>query len=420
LAAEGPVPAGAAAAAPATTQTKKLNIGIVGVGGRGFDHVREIHALPSANIIALCDIDVNYLVQAARTVTKAATFVDFRDMLKVPELEGVVVATPDHTHAVITAAALRAGKHVYCEKPLTHTIREARAIMDLAEQTKRVTQLGIQIHSMDNYRRVVELIKAGAVGPVSEVHIWNNRSNRTATKKEGAPPATVNYDLWLGPAAQRPFRPDYHPYNWRRWWSFGEGMLGDIGCHLMDVAFWALDLKHPTRVEADGAPRDEEITTEWIVAKYDFPARGEQPAVKMTWYDPPKTPPQLADWKLDPKFAGEGVVFVGTEGRMLYTNYGEHALLPAETFKDYKRPAKSIPSSPGHQAEWIIAALENDPTRTTCPFSYGGLLTETALLGTIAFRAQKPLDWDGEKLHFTNAPDADRFLGYDYRAGWTL
>jgi predicted dehydrogenase len=398
-----------------------LNIGIVGVVHRGFDHVKEIHALPTANIVALCDVDANHLVHGARYVTAAKTYVDFRDMLKHPELEAVVVSTPDHTHAQITAAALRAGKHVYCEKPLTHTVAEARAITELAAKSNLCTQLGIQIHAMDNYRRVVELIRAGAIGQVEEVHIWNNRTNRPAEGQQVPPPAALNYGLWLGPVPPMPFKSDYHPYNWRRYWAFGEGMLGDIGCHLMDIAFWALDLKYPTRISAEGGPKlDDEVTAEWIVATYDFPARGDKPAVTMTWYDPPKTPPMLSQWNLPPKFAGEGVMFIGEDGRMLFTNYGQHLLLPETTFASYTRPPQTIPKSPGHQAEWIDACLKNDPSATSTPFSYGGPLSETALLGTIAYRAQKPLEWDAAKMKFPNAPDAEKLLAREYRDGWTL
>jgi predicted dehydrogenase len=408
-----------AATAPSTTQAKKLNIGIVGVGGRGFDHVREINALPSANVIAICDVDVTFMVNAARVIKDAKPFVDFRDMLKMPELEAVVVATPDHTHAAITAAALRAGKHVYCEKPLTHTVREGRAITDLAQQTRLVTQLGIQIHAMDNYRRVVEWIQSGAIGPVREVHIWNNRGHHALDDAQVAPPASLNYELWLGPVPPRAYHAGFHPFNWRRYWAFGEGMLGDIGCHLMDVAFWALDLKYPTRISAEGGGGSEELCSEWNIAKYEFPARSaNQPAVTMTWYDANKPPPMLASWKLDPKFT-EGVMFIGESG-MLFTDYGSHRLLPEEKFKDAKPPAQRFAKSPGHQAEWVAACLVNDPTATSTPFSYGGPLSETALLGMVAYRAGKPLDWDAANLKFTNAPEAEKHLGYEYREGWTL
>jgi predicted dehydrogenase len=413
---------GSPATAPPPAAEQKLKIGVVGIGGQGHWHVTQVLPIKNAEIVALCDVDANMLVRAARMVPKAATFTDFRDMLKdVKDLDAVLIATPDHTHAPIAAACLRGGKHVYCEKPLTHTVREARTISDLAKQSGLCTQMGIQIHAMDNYKRVVELVKAGAVGKITEVIIWNNRNNRPASTAPVPVPARLNYDLWLGPVPPRPFVADYHPYNWRRHWAFGEGMLGDIGCHLMDVAFWALDLQHPTRVEAlGGAPLDDQITSEWIIAQYDFPARGDMPAVKLTWYDPPKQPPMLASWNLPEKFRGEGVVFVGEGGKLLYTNYGEHALLPEAQFKDYQRPPKSIPSSPGHQQEWVNACLKKDPKATATPFEYGALLTESALLGTVAFRAQKPLEWDAAAMKITNAPEVERMLDYDHREGWKV
>ena len=415
-----PAIAGAQAATQSAAAEKKLRVGVVGVGRQGFWHVNQLLPIKNAQIVALCDVDARSLVRAARAVPKAEVFVDFRDMLKEAKdaVDAVLIATPDHAHAPVTAAALRAGKHVYCEKPLTHTVREARAIADLATQTKLVTQMGIQIHAMDNYRRVVELIKAGAIGKVSEVHIWNNRSIRMVDPQPVPPPASLNYDLWLGPVPPRPFLASYHPFSWRRYWAFGSGLLGDIGCHLMDVAFWALDLTHPTRVSCEGSPHDENITAEWTVATYEFPARGDQPAVKMTWSDPPMLPPMIDTWNLPEKARGEGVVFIGEGGKLLYTNYGQHLLLPEARFKDYPRPPKSIPSSPGHQQEWVNASLKNDPTATSTPFTYGGLLTETALLGVVAFRAQKQLEWDAKQMRIPNAPDAEKFLDQERREGW--
>ncbi|HEV2292589.1 MAG TPA: Gfo/Idh/MocA family oxidoreductase [Tepidisphaeraceae bacterium] len=412
------------AAAPATPApqpaNKKLRIGVIGVGGQGLWHVKQIQPIANAELIAVCDTDAKALVRAARAAAKAEPFVDFREMLKLPELDAVVIATPDHSHAAITADALRGGKHVYCEKPLTHTVREARAIADLAQQTNRVTQMGIQIHAMDNYRRVVELIEAGAIGKVSQVHIWNNRTIRLVDPEPVPPPASLNYDLWLGPVPPRPYLASYHPFGWRRYWAFGSGLIGDIGCHLMDVAFWALDLKYPTRISAVGAPHDPELTAEWTVATYEFPARGDHPAVTMTWFDPPKQPPIIDSWNLPEKFRGEGVVFVGEGGKLLYTNYGQHALLPVEQFKDYQRPPKSIPSSPGHQQEWVNACLADDPAATSTPFTYGALLTECALLGAVAFRAQTPLEWDAQNMRISNAPEAEKFLTSTHRKGWTL
>lgn len=402
------------------TSSRRLKLGIIGVTGRGGDHVREIAAIPEAEVIALCDVDSSNLATGAKTFPNAAKFANFRDLLKTPGLEAVVIATPDHTHACITANALRAGLHVYCEKPLTHTIREVRTIMALAEKTRRVTQLGIQIHSMDNYRRVVELIRAGVIGKVREVHIWNGRSLRPIDPKVSAPPAALDYDLWLGPVSARPYHSDFHPFNWRRRWAFGEGMLGDIGCHLMDVAFWALDLKHPVRIESQGGGGDlTTICPDWIIARYEFEARGDKPAAVLTWYDPPKKPPMIASWNLPPAYEREGVVFIGEQG-ILYTNYGEHALLPADKFKGFKPPAPTIPSSPGHQKEWIEACLRNDPSAVGAPFSYGGLLTEAVLLGTIAFRAGKALEWDAQAMRFANLADDEKYLDYPHRPGWEV
>ena len=404
---------------PTTAPGKKLKIGIVGVGGRGYSHVREIAAIGNANVIALCDVDSERLASAATKIPAAARFADFREMLRLPGLEAVVVSTPDHTHAVATAAALRAGKHVYCEKPLTHTVAEARAITKLAGETGLVTQLGIQIHALDNYRRVVELIRAGAIGTVDQVHIWHERTNRPIDATPTEPPATLDYDLWLGPVPHRPYLKGFHPYNWRRWWAFGSGLLGDIGAHFMDVAFWALDLRTPSRVEASGPAPSAEFTEAGVVAKYEFPARDGKPAVRLAWYDAPSFPPIRSELKIDEKFLREGVLFVGQDG-MLFTNYQRHILLPQEQFRDFKRPTTTIASSPGHQQEWINACLAGDPQAASCPFSYGGPLTEAALLGTIAYRCGKPLEWDAQNLRFPNAPEAERHLSSAYREGWTL
>jgi predicted dehydrogenase len=394
----------------------QLHLAIIGTGWRGMDHVREFNVIPNAQVVALCDTDKNNLAEATKTIPKATAHVDFREIIANPRIDAVVVGTPDHTHAAITAAALRAGKHVYCEKPLTHTVHEARALANLAKETKLVTQMGIQVHSWENYRRVVELIQSGAIGPVHEVHIWNNRSLPAVEAVTAPVPPELNYDLWLGPVAERPFRPSYHPKWWRQWWAFGSGLLGDIFCHLADVAFWSLDLAHPTRIHTEGSPLSEERAADWTIAYFDFPARGNMPAVKLHWYDAPKKPDALTSWNLDPKFAGEAVVFIGKKG-ILATNYGEHQLLPADQFKGFKPPKKTIPSTPGFGQEWVTACLNNDPAGVTAPFS---LLTEAALLGVVSLKAQKALDWDAANMRFPNAPEAEKFLKIDYRKGWSL
>jgi predicted dehydrogenase len=421
LGVQAATPAKEPATAPATQPPRKLRLGMIGLGGQGSWHLGVVKNIPVAQIVALCDVDTRHLVRAARVATDAEVYVDFRDLLKRKELDAVLIATPDHTHAALACAALRAGKHVYCEKPLAHAIREVRAMVDVAKQTRLVTQMGIQVHSWKNYPRAVEVVRAGIIGPVHEVHIWNNRNFETPDTTVIDPPATFNYDLWLGPLKPRPLCRGFHPYNWRAWWAFGEGLLGDIGCHLMDPVFWALDLKYPTKASAEGPTPVPEVTcAPWVIARYEFPARGpDQPAVKLTWYDPPKKPPMLAEWKLDEKLQGEGVMFIGEKG-MMYTNYDVHVLLPAEKFKDAKPPAQTIPPSPGHQRQWMDACLANNPSAVAAPFSYGALLTETALLGVASYRAGKELEWDAANLKIPNAPEAEGFFDYDYRDGWTL
>jgi predicted dehydrogenase len=420
------------AAAPAAKDAKpapppydgpKLKVAIIGTGARGMNHVKEVNSLPNAEIIALCDVDSEYLAIAGKAIgaDESKLFGDYREVLKLPQLQAVVVATPDHNHAWIAAAAMRAGKHVFCEKPLCHTVAETRALIKIAAETGVITQTGIQIHSKDNYRRVVELIKAGAIGPVSEVHIWNNRSQRPYSSEPCDPPKTLNYDLWSAPLPVRPFQRGFHPYSWREWWHFANGLLGDVGSHFFDVAFWALDLKYPSKITSDGAPDSFDLCSVWNETHYEFAAEGDRPALTLSWYDPPARPRKLDAWKLTEKWAGEGIMFVGKEG-MLYTNYGEHALLPEAKFKDYQRPSASIPSSPGHQAEWVDACLAGDQKLATTPFSYGGLLGETALLGAVAFRAGagKPLEYDAANLKFPNMPEAEKYLHSNYREGWKL
>jgi predicted dehydrogenase len=261
------------------------------------------------------------------------------------------------------------------------------------------------------------------VGKVSEVHIWNNRYQRAYNTAPADPPTTLDYDLWSYPLPKRPFQRSFHPYSWREWQHFANGLLGDVGSHFFDVVFWALDLKYPTKITSDGGPRAIDLSAVWNRVVYDFPARadarGEQPALKLHWYDPPTKPDAMASWKLQEKWQGEGIMFVGDKG-MLYTNYSEHALLPEGAFKEYKPPTSRIASSPGHQAEWINACLAKDQKLATTPFSYGALLTETALLGTVAFKAGKPLDYDAANMKFPNNAEAEKFLKSTYREGVTI
>jgi predicted dehydrogenase len=402
-------------AKPAAAEDR-LQVGVIGVAGQGeYNWTNVVQA--GATVVAICDVDENRAGKIRSQFPQAAFHTDFRRLLDQKGLDAVIVSTPDHTHAPATAAALKAGLHVYCEKPLTHTVHEARVIAELAKKHRRVTQMGTQIHAEDNYRRVVELIQGGAIGPVGEVHVWvgGTRSGGERPKDTPPVPAGLHWDLWLGPAPERPYHPAYVPFNWRGWWDFGGGTLADLACHHMDLPFWALKLRAPTTVAAEGAPVHPEAAAKWTTVRYEFPARGTLPPVKLTWYDGGKRPPHFADQQL-PKW-GDGCLFVGAKG-MLIAGYGDHRLLPEEQFKDYARPKPYIPKSRGHHREWV-AACRNGGT-TTCNFDYSGALTEAVQLGVVAYRLGRPLTWDAKNLRAVNEPAADRFLRKEYRKPWTL
>lgn len=410
----------------------KLNIAIIGCGGRGGANLQGV---ASENIVALCDVNENGINQWKDKYPHARRIADFRKLYDhASEFDAVVVSTPEHTHAFATMPALRLGKHVYCEKPLTHSVYESRLVRETAAKAGVATQMGTQIHAGDNYRRVVELIRAGAIGPVREAHVWVGRTwGRMETEAEAKQhgdivfvkerpagsspvPPGVDWDLWLGPAPARPFHEVYLPGpKWYRWWDFGNGTMSDLGSHWNDLPFWALDLKAPTTIEANGPAPHPEIAPATMSAKYEFPARGEMPAVAMTWYQGQMKPPQWMD-KSIPQW-DSGVLFVGDKG-MLLSDYGKHVLLPEDKFKEFKRPEPTIPASIGHYAEWIHAAKTGAPT--TCNFEYAGWLTESNHLGNVAYRVGKKIEWNAEKMEATNCPDAAPLIRREYRAGWTL
>ncbi|MFO0845825.1 MAG: Gfo/Idh/MocA family oxidoreductase [Gemmataceae bacterium] len=321
--------------------SERLRVGAVGIAGQGDHDLRQI-AAAGAEVVALCDVDENRkeVGKHRETFGKAKFFADYRKMIDAGGLDAVVVATPDHTHAAATLAALNADLHAFCEKPLAHTVEEARLVATTAARRKRVTQMGTQIHAGDNYRRVVELVRSGAVGPVREVHVWVAKDWGGGRRPKNTPPVPkgLHWDLWLGPAAERPYHPVYLPANWRRFWDFGGGTLNDMACHYADLPFWALKLRHPTRVEAEGPPADPVGTAHSLVVHYDFPARGDMPACKLHWYDGGKKP-DVPGFKLPEKW-GDGVLFVGDKG-MLLANYDRRVLLPEAAFKGFKalRPA---------------------------------------------------------------------------------
>lgn len=393
----------------------KLNLGVIGVGGRGGENLA---AVSSENIVALCDVDAKTLSAAAVKHPGAATYYDYRRLIDRRDLDAIVIGTPDHVHAVQAAAALRTGRHVYCEKPLTRTISEARIVTELARKHKRVTQIGTQIHAGSNYRRAVEIVRSGVIGNVTEVHVWVAASYGGKDLPREFPPVPVHlhYDLWLGPVPFVPYHPEWVPFKWRNWWAFGGGALADFGCHYLDLPFWALDLRHPLSAEViDGPPVHPDSTPPWLIVRYEFPARGVQPPVNLLWYHGGKQPAELRE-DLRDKWAS-GVLFMGQHGQLL-ADYGRHLLLPEYQFESWVRPRPSIPDSIGHHREWIEACKTGGST--TCSFDYSGPLTEAALLGNVAYRCGCRLEWDPRKLRARNCPDADQFIQHHYRDGWNL
>jgi predicted dehydrogenase len=294
-------------------------------------------------------------------------------------------------------------------------------MQDTWKKSKVATQMGTQIHATENYRRVVELIQAGAIGPVRDVHVWCDRVGLApgATRPKEAPPVPkhIHWDLWLGAAPQRPYHPSYFGgcTVWEQWWDIGNGCLGDMGSHLIDLPFWALGLRRPKSVEVQAANRSDDVYPQWLISRWEHPRTKHHPALSLTWYDGGKRPPAPAT----PDFAkwGIGVIFNGDDGQLV-ADYGRLILLPEAKFKNFKPSVKTIPPSLGHYAEWIHAAKTGAPT--LCNFGYSGALVEHNLLGTVALRAGKKLEWDAKQLKATNCPEADRFIRRQYREGWTI
>ena len=422
-------------AAPAFLRARdansKLNIAMIGVGGRGTANLKGV---ASENIVALCDVDSNAVERAAATYAQAKKFTDFRKVFDhAADFDAVVVSTCEHTHAFATMLALRHQKHVYCEKPLTHNIWEARKIREAAAKAKVATQMGVQMHATENYRQVVELIQANAIGSVREVHVWVSRAwglqSEEAAKRNndivhvselptGSSPVPkgLDWDLWLGPAPARPFHPVYVPGpKWYRWWAFGNGTMSDLGSHWNDLPFWALKLKAPLTIEASGAPAHAEIAPATMTATYEYGPRGDLPAVTLTWYQG-ETKPELWTAGKIPKWS-DGVLFIGDKG-MLLANYTKHTLLPEKDYAGFERSAPTIPRSPGHYAEWIDACKTGKVPSAN--FESSGWLTEANHLGNVAYRVGKKLEWDAESLRTKNAPEAGKYIRREYRKGWEL
>ena len=407
----------------------KLNIAMIASGGRGGANLKSVG---TENIVALCDVNEKNVESAAKTYPNAKRYTDFRKVLDdAKDYDAVVVSTCEHTHAFATLPALQLGKHVYCEKPLTHGVWEARVVTEASKKAKVATQMGTQAHASESWRRVVELVQSGSIGKVTEVHVWVHRtwgwqspedattyndiaSTQDRPKEEMAVPAHLNWDLWVGPAPMRPFNSIYFPGpKWYRWWDFGSGTMSDLGSHMNDIPFWALKLDAPKTIEGFGPPPHPEIAPATFRAVYEYGPRGDMPACKLTWYQgQQEKPPHYKDGRVPAEYK-DGILFVGDKG-MVVGNHGKHTLLD----ESIKRPEPTIPKSLGHHAEWINAAKTD--LKTSCPFSYSGPLTEANHLASIAYRLGKKLEWDSANLKCTNAPEADRLLKREYRKGWEL
>ncbi len=413
---------------------ERLNIAVVGVGGHGWSN---LNAVASENIVALCDVDEEYAARAYQRFPDAPKFADFREMLDKMhrQIDAIVVTTPDHTHAVVSVAAMRLGKHVFCEKPLTRTVYEARVMREVAAKQKVVTQMGNQGSATEGLRRAVELAWAGVIGEIREVHVWFGGGNGPGDRPrdEPPPPPGLHWDLWLGPAPYRPFHPAYIRGGWRNWRAFGTGVLGDFGCHTANLAFRALRLdllwdpkaKRPLRsvirVSAEASEIHPETYSRRVIVRYEFPARGNLPPVRLTWYNGGPRPPEEILRDLGQPMTDAGCLLLGSKGAIFSdcpwnTRF---VLLPRQQFEGFQGPPPTIPRSPGHHAEWILACKGKGP-KPFSSFDIAGPLTEMILLGNAALLVGHPIEYDPLTGRIVNCAEANQFLHREYRAGWTL
>ena len=409
----------------------KLNVAGVGISGMGRVNLENVAR--TENIVALCDVDWRQATSLIfNTYPGAKQYKDFRIMLdKQKDIDAVIVATPDHTHAVISMEAMKRGKHVYTQKPLTHSVFEAKELAKAAKKYKVASQMGNQGQAGEGPRRLREMIWDGVIGPIREVHVWTDRPNNglhntywpqgvARPADTPATPAELDWDLFIGPAPVRPYNPAYHPFSWRGWWDFGTGALGDIGCHSLDPIFRDLKLKYPKSVQAVSTLVNQETYPSGSIVRYEFPAREKMPPVTLTWYDGGLRPMLLKEMEAGMQMGTGGTLYVGDKGKIL-----DDKILPQSLREAYKAPVPYIPSSPGHEEEWIRACKGGAAGGSD--FEWAGPLTETVLLGNIALRPElkeklsgQILEWDSEKFTFTNLPEADVFLHTQYREGWSL
>ncbi|MBT8038234.1 MAG: Gfo/Idh/MocA family oxidoreductase [Verrucomicrobiae bacterium] len=405
----------------ANSANNKLNIAVIGVGGRG---AANLNGVRDENIVALCDVDARHLAKAAGEFPKAKTYVDWRKCLEQKNIDAVVCSTTDHTHAFVNVWAMNRGMHVYCEKPLANSVHEARVVREtyLRNKGKIATQMGTQIHASDNYRRVVELIRDGVIGDVKSADAWVDRPRKAEAYYPAVTPipAHIDWDLWLGPSPHHDYNPGYPGscLKWNRFWDFGTGQIGDMGCHLMDLPYWALNLRFPTRCEAQGKPLHPDSYPEQIKVTWEHPATDQRPGVKVRWFDGgPKPGMPLKAFNRDA--LGKGILFTGEKGWLL-ADYGFRVVVLRSDMTGYDVPTADdlIPRSLGHHQEWIQACKTGSPT--TCDFDYSGALVEHNLLGAVAFRSGQSLDWDASKLEASNCPEAQQYVKKTYRDGWVL
>jgi len=420
-----------------TRANEKVNVGVVGVGGRGGDDLHELEST-EANIVALCDCDQRRAAASLHRYPGAKHYTDWRKMLEQQkDLDAVLVATPDHNHAIVSVHAMRLGKHVYCEKPLAHSVWEARLMARTAAENKVATQMGTQGHAFPGTRQAVEVVRSGAIGDVRELHVWTNRPKGwwpqgiTRPKDTPAVPKGLDWDIWLGPAPERPYNPAYVPFKWRGFWDFGTGAIGDMGIHNLDTAFWALELTAPTSVRvkdcspAMGSEPMKETAPLWSIMELQFAARGDKPAVKMTWYDGGKLPPvELFHGEPVPDGDG-GSLLIGSKGRLLTRTWhgGENpgnwfVLLPRRQFEGYKPPQPTLPRVASHHAEWIDACRGRGKALSN--FGYASVLSESLLLGNVALRAGGNIQWDAKQMRAIGCPAAEPILKPEFRGGWDI
>ena len=400
---------------------EKLNIAVIGVGGRGGGNMDSVKG---ENIVALCDLNEKNLAAAAKQFPSAKTYIDWRKCLDQKDIDAVVCSTTDHTHAFVNVWAMNRGKHVYCEKPLANSVHEAHVVREtyLKNKGKLATQMGTQIHASDNYRRMVELIRRGAIGTVKEARVWCSRTPEGGSYLPEVKPVSehINWDLWIGPSPFHPYNPKYLGgcLAWNPFWDFGSGQIGDMGSHMMDMAYWALDLRLPTTCEAAGTPVSSDTCPQWLTAEWDHPANDWRPAVKVYWYDGGKKP-GLPSKVFSREELFKGVLFTGDKGWLL-ADYDWRILMLKGDMTHYNSPKPDdlIPPSPGHHEEWIIACKTGKPT--LCNFDYSGALVEHNLLALVAYRVGKKLEWDAKNLKAANCPEADQYIRKTYREGWVL